>query len=122
MRIVVLSAEHGPNAVDGPIKGNVPCSETEPPSGFCLADDVPLAQVVLQCGPEEVTINRGLSHRILVYFPAGMHERFRSVPTDAEIVRCVKDRVGFSFRAFITDDPTSLASEDEEPFAPLHSR
>jgi hypothetical protein len=87
-----------------------------------LADDVPLAEAVLQCGPEQVTIDRGTSHRSLVYFPAGLHERFPSLPNDPEIVECVKGRVGFSFHAFITDDPRGLESENEEPFVPLHSR
>jgi hypothetical protein len=120
-RSVLLSVDHGPNG--GPIKGGIPCSEAK--AGLtapCLADDIPLAEAALECGASQVSIDRGNSHRDLVYFPARVHERFRSIPTDHDIVRCVRDRVGFSFRASLSEGPPWERREDERPFVPLHSR
>ena len=122
-KFVVIETDHGhATVVGGPIKGSVACSQAEPPSGVCLAHDLPLAEAVLNCGPVQVTVDRRTSHQSIVYFSAGMHERFPSIPPDLDIVRCVQQQIGFSFRAYISDDPTEVGARDQRPFVSLHSR
>lgn len=117
----MLSVDHGPQDSE-PIRGAVACDSAVPVSGPCLADDLPLAQAVLQCGPVQVTMDRGTSHRTMVYFPAGMKERVPAMPTDLDIVRCVQSRIGFAFRAALANGPPGAAEADETPFSPLHRR
>ena len=126
-RFVVLSVDigllDGPIAVDGPIRGRLACSDTDKATlGVCMPSDLPLAEAVLSCGPVQVTVDRGFDHRAQVYFSANQHERFSSIPTDLEIVRCVQGQVGFGFRAYISDGPPGGLVEDERPFVSLRSR
>ena len=88
----------------------------------CLPDDLTLAEALLSCGPAEATIDRGASHRLFVHFPARIHDRFPALPTDVEIVRCVRSRVGFSFEAGVAAGPSAIMDADPAPFAALHSK
>jgi hypothetical protein len=122
-RVVVLALLTGPEGTAGaPIHGTVPCETGIDP--LCNPDDGLLAEAVLQCGGPRVTIDRSTSHVAFVYFPAGLHERFpRAIPSDLDIVRCVRGRVGMRFSAGLADDddPDRLMDADERPFRSLHA-
>lgn len=119
----MLAAPAGVRDSPGPIQGNVRCGDEDmPPQAPCLVEDLTLARAVLACGPTEATIDRGASHYALVKFPAGLRERFPSMPTDLEIVRCVQSRVGFSFSAGLAIDGEETLHGDQAPFETLHSR
>jgi len=104
-----------------PIQGSVACTDRSPFDPLCTEDDGRLAEAVLQCGALEVTIDRSSSHVRFVHFPAGLHARFEAIPADLDIVRCVRDRVGFRFAAGIARDRSALDGADRRPFASLHA-
>jgi hypothetical protein len=122
-RVVVLAVMTGPEgAAAAPIQGTVPCDAGVDP--LCNPDDGLLAQAVLQCGSPRVSIDRSTSHVAFVYFPAGLHDRFpRAIPTDLDIVRCVRGRTGTRFSAGLAsdDDPERLLDADDRPFRSLHA-
>lgn len=121
-RIVILSVATAPDARPGPIRGQVRCGdEALPALPPCLADDMPLAEAVLACGPVEATIDRGASHYRRVKFPAGLSDRFPGFPADVDIVRCVQGRVGFAFSAGLATDSEDALDADPAPFRRLHS-
>lgn len=121
--LVVLSVETGPGSRPGPIEGRLRCGdEGMPPAPPCLPEDITLAGAVLDCGPVEATIDRGVSHNLLVRFPSGLGRRFPGMPADLDIVRCVQSRVGFGFSAGIATGADGAPGGDPGPFESLHSK
>jgi hypothetical protein len=119
---VVLSIWDGPaDYPRAPIQGSIPCTNPPELDPLCAQDDGRLAEAVLQCGSLEATIDRSTSHVRYVHFPAGLHERFRAIPADLDIVRCVRGRVGFRFAAGIARDRSALEGADRRPFTSLHA-
>ena len=120
--VVVLSIWDGPREVpSAPIQGTLACTSPIDLDPLCIGDDLRLAETVLQCGSPEATIDRSWSHVRYVHFPAGLHERFEAIPSDLDIVRCVRGRVGFRFAAGIARDSTELVEADRQPFTALHA-
>jgi hypothetical protein len=126
-RVVVLALSVGPEVSPvAPIQGSVPCETGVDP--LCDPDESLLGRAVLDCGSLRVTIDRSTDHLRFVYFPSGLHERFpRAIPSDLDIVRCVRGRVGMRFSAGLADDPQRaedagrLMDADERPFRSLHA-
>jgi len=67
----------------------------------CMLGDLPLADAFLLCGPIQITVDRGMSYRGPGLLFGDMDERFSSIRTDREIVRCVQGQVRFGVRAYI---------------------
>ena len=121
-RVVVLALSVGPEVSVAPIQGSVPCETGVDP--LCDPDESLLARAVLDCGSPRVTIDRSTDHLRFVYFPSGLHDRFpRAIPSDLDIVRCVRGRVGMQFSAGLADDddPERLIDADQRPFRSLHA-
>lgn len=123
--VVVLEAQFARDGEDyGAIKGDLSCDGPPVPDDlFCGKSNLSMARAALTCGAKEVTIYQGWIHSDIVYFPARMHDKFEAIPTDLEIVRCIKKQLGFSFWAGIakSGDPTTILETNGHPFLSLHS-
>ena len=79
-----------------------------------------MADAVYFCGPLFVTIDRSWTHTEFVSFPSGSGEG----KSDLEVVRCIRNNVGFAFSAGIGPalKPGETSDLDYTPFVSLQSK
>jgi hypothetical protein len=112
----------------GPIKGEAVCEDKQGRALLdapCLPEASVLANAVLNCGPTQVTIDVQ-PHASHVFFPAQPSAASSSprAGSDVDVVRCVRKRVGFAFRAGRSALPPAVAvvEPDERAFRSLHAQ